>query len=93
MSAALPPSLAIVGGVMEVDMLFRKNLPGWERVVRAVAGVAMIAGGLLGPGLAGTPVGMIVAASGGVTILTGFFGYCPACALAGRRLPQSQDVR
>jgi len=55
--------------------------------------MAVIAGGLLGPGLAGTPVGMIVAACGVVTILTGFFGYCPACALAGRRLPESREVR
>lgn len=74
-------------------MFFRKNLPGWERVLRTAAGVAVLAGGLLGPGLAGTPVGIIVAASGGVTILTGFFGYCPACALAGRRLPESREAR
>ena len=74
-------------------MLVRKNLPGWERILRTAAGVVMIAGGLLAPGLAGTPVGMIVAASGGVTILTGFFGYCPACALAGRGLPGTREAR
>jgi hypothetical protein len=29
-------------------MLYRKNLPGWERAMRAVGGAAMIACGLLG---------------------------------------------
>ena len=46
----------------------------------------MLACGLLGPGLAGTPVGYIIAASGVGTLLTGFVGYCPACAVAGRTL-------
>jgi hypothetical protein len=33
-------------------MFYRKNLPGWERAVRSVGGVVMIAYGLLGmPGL------------------------------------------
>ncbi len=67
-------------------MLFKKNLPVWERVLRGVAGLVMVACGLLGPGLAGTPVGFIIAASGVGTLLTGFVGYCPACAVAGRRL-------
>ncbi len=68
-------------------MLYRKNLPGWERLVRSIAGAAMIGAGLLWPGLAGTMPGMLVAASGLVAILTGFFGFCPACAMVGRRLP------
>ncbi len=65
-------------------MLYVKNLPAWERAVRVVAGSAMIACGLLG--LPGMLIGYLVAASGGVTILTGFFGFCPMCAIAGRRL-------
>jgi DUF2892 family protein len=70
----------------DVSMLYTKNLAGWERILRSVAGLAMGACGLLGPGLAGTPVGYIIAASGVVTLLTGFVGYCPACAMAGREL-------
>ena len=65
-------------------MLYVKNVPGWERAVRVVAGVAMIACGLLG--LKGLMVGYLIAASGVVTLLTGFVGFCPMCAMAGRRL-------
>ena len=37
-------------------MFYRKNLPGWERAMRTVGGVVMIASGLLGmPGLPSMP--------------------------------------
>jgi hypothetical protein len=65
-------------------MWYTKNVSGWERAVRVIAGVAMIACGLLG--LKGTSIGYLVAISGVVTLLTGFVGFCPMCALAGRRL-------
>jgi len=72
-------------------MFYRKNLPGWERAMRSVGGVVMIAYGLFGmPGLPGTPgamAGYLIAGTGAVTILTGFFGFCPMCAMVGRRLP------
>jgi hypothetical protein len=72
-------------------MFYRKNLPGWERAMRSVGGVVMIAYGLFGmPGLPGTPgamAGYLIAGSGAVAILTGFFGFCPMCAMVGRRLP------
>ena len=64
-------------------MFYKKNLPGRERTVRVIAGVAMIACGLLG--LKGTSIGYLLAASGVVTLLTGFVGFCPMCALAGRQ--------
>lgn len=78
-------------------MFYRKNLPGWERVMRSVGGVVMIAYGLFGmpgplgvPGLLGMPgamAGYLIAGTGAVAILTGFFGFCPMCAMVGRRLP------
>jgi Protein of unknown function (DUF2892) len=68
----------------EVLMFYIKNVPSWERTLRVVAGVATIAYGLFG--LKGTLVGYLVAASGVIIILTGFTGFCPMCALAGRRL-------
>ena len=46
----------------------------------------MVLYGFIGPGLAGTTAGLVVATAGGMTLLTGFFGFCPACAVAGRRL-------
>jgi hypothetical protein len=66
-------------------MFYRKNLPGWERAMRVVGGVVMIGCGLLG--LFGTPIGYLIAAAGAVTVMTGFFGFCPMCAMVGRRLP------
>lgn len=66
-------------------MFYRKNLPGWERVMRSAGGVAMIAVGLLG--LPGTVGGYVLVATGVVAIVTGFVGFCPMCAMVGRRLP------
>ena len=72
-------------------MFYRKNLPGWERAMRSVGGVVVIAYGFFGmPGLLSMPgaiPGYLIAGTGAVAILTGFFGFCPMCAMAGRRLP------
>ena len=65
-------------------MFYRKNLPVWERALRVIAGLSLIAWGWLGsPAL---PPGHAIAASGAV-ILTGFFGFRPMCAMVGRKLP------
>jgi hypothetical protein len=64
-----------------------KNLPGWERTARVIAGITMMACGFLLHGLAGTPLGYVVAAGGAGALLTGFVGFCPACAMVGRKLP------
>jgi hypothetical protein len=72
-------------------MFYRKNLPGWERAMRTVGGVVMIAYGLFGmpglPGMPGAMAGYLIAGTGAVAILTGFFGFCPMCAMVGRKLP------
>jgi hypothetical protein len=66
-------------------MFYRKNLPGWERAMRAIGGAVMIAYGLFG--MPGTMAGYVIAGAGAVTVLTGFFGFCPMCAMVGRRPP------
>jgi hypothetical protein len=66
-------------------MFYRKNLPGWERAMRTIGGVGMIAYGLLS--MPGTMAGYLIAGTGMVAALTGFFGFCPMCAMVGRRLP------
>jgi hypothetical protein len=72
-------------------VFYRKNLPGWERAMRSVGGVVMIAYGFFGmPGLLSMPgamAGYLIAGTGAVAILTGFFGFCPMCAMVGRKLP------
>lgn len=65
-------------------MIYRKNIGGLEQTIRIAAGAAMVACGLFGLGY--NPVGYGVAGMGVVTALTGLFGFCPACAMAGRKL-------
>ena len=65
-------------------MFYRKNLPGWERAMRVIAGLALIAWGLLA--FPAAPIGYAIVAGGATASLTGFFGFCPMCAMVGRKL-------
>lgn len=65
-------------------MFYKKNLPGWERLMRVAAGIGMVTYAVMA-----LPAGMAeyaVVAMGGIAIMTGFIGFCPICAMAGRRL-------
>lgn len=65
-------------------MVYRKNLPVWERVVRAALAVALI-----GYALWFAPSALLSAVAGVSAIMvavTGAVGYCPMCAIAGRRV-------
>jgi hypothetical protein len=66
-------------------MFYRKNLPGRERAIRVIAGVVMIAWGLLA--FSAATAGYAIAAGGIMAILTGFVGFCPMCAMVGRAPP------
>lgn len=66
-------------------MLYRKNMGSRESWARVLGGVLVVACALSQVGM--TPLGWTLAAAGAATALTGVFGYCPACALAGRRPP------
>jgi hypothetical protein len=68
---------------MEAIVFYRKNVPSRERLIRFAAGLAMIACGMLG--LQGLAIGYLIACTGVVTLITGFVGYYPACAIAGRK--------
>lgn len=64
-------------------MFYVKNVPGWERGLRLVGGVAVIVSAFWA--LVGIARGVLVAV-GASLVLSGVFGFCPMCALAGRRL-------
>lgn len=68
-------------------MFYVKNLPLFERVLRIFVGLVLIISGMLyfQGGLGGL-WGMLSAVSGVGAIATGFPGFCPACALVGRKL-------
>ena len=69
-------------------MLYRKNLPNWERWLRVMMGLALIVYGLFGASSLFLTLLALVGAL--VVIVTGFMGYCPACAVAGRKFVQPQ---
>jgi hypothetical protein len=64
-------------------VLYLKNVPPAERVIRIVMGIMLLGGALrgLGPHAAGWIVGLM----GLMATLTGLVGWCPMCALAGRK--------
>lgn len=64
-------------------MLYRKNVPFHERLIRLAVGVglgvfAAVSGlGLVWAGLA--------IATGLTLVVTGYVGWCPMCAMVGRK--------
>lgn len=65
-------------------MLYEKNVPGWERAVRLAMGVGLIATAIAHFG--STPIGWGVGAMGAMAAMSGLPGFCPACAMVGRKL-------
>lgn len=64
-------------------MFHVKNVPVWERVLRVLAGLAVAAAALHWlPGA----WGWLVAAGSLGLVASGLVGYCPMCAMVGRRL-------
>jgi len=69
-------------------MLYVKNVPPVERVIRVLMGVGLLAGAVLwlGP----NAKGWIVGAMGLMAAMSGLIGWCPMCAMAGRKLDAGQ---
>jgi hypothetical protein len=70
-------------------MFYVKNVPTWERVLRVVVGLAVVAWSLLA--LAGV-WSIVIAASAAGIVASGLFGFCPACAMVGRRLDKARKA-
>lgn len=76
-------------------MLYVKNVPLFERVLRVVVGIGLTASALfvfLQPahGTFSGWLALVLLASALFVAATGFVGWCPACALAGRKLKSKQ---
>jgi hypothetical protein len=66
-----------------MSMLYVKNVPGWERALRIVMGLAGLAVAAMNWGSAPLAVG--AGLMGAMLALTGLFGFCPMCAMVGRK--------
>jgi hypothetical protein len=64
-------------------MWYRKNVGAWERAARLIGGGLMLICGVIA--LHASPLGLLLSGAGVMTLITGVFGYCPACAIAGRK--------
>jgi hypothetical protein len=64
-------------------MFYVKNVPSAERVARVLLGAA---GAGLAIAFVGGSTGWLLAAGAAGLVASGLFGFCPACALVGRRL-------
>jgi hypothetical protein len=69
-------------------MFYTKNVPSWERIVRIAMGIAGVAFALEGWGQSAAAVG--VGLMGAMIAMTGLVGFCPMCALVGRRLDKKR---
>jgi hypothetical protein len=65
-------------------MLYVKSVPGWERGMRVAMGPGLLAASVLHFGA--TTIGWGVGAMGAMATMSGLLGFCPACAMVGRKL-------
>lgn len=65
-------------------MLYVKNIPNWERALRIVMGLTGLGYALMNWSVSGIAVAVGVMAA--MLAITGLFGFCPMCALFGRKL-------
>jgi Protein of unknown function (DUF2892) len=65
-------------------MFFKKNLPNAERGIRLVLGLGLVFLGL--NTFHASLLGYAIAISGLIAAATGFIGFCPMCAMVGRKL-------
>ncbi|MDR3464551.1 MAG: DUF2892 domain-containing protein [Xanthobacteraceae bacterium] len=64
-------------------MYLKTNLPGWERAIRVALGVVIA---VMAWRTAAAPWMIWAgAAMGTMLAVTGFVGFCPMCAMVGRR--------
>jgi len=65
-------------------MFYVKNVPTWERILRIVMGVVALVFAVMNWGTSGLAVGAGI--MGAMLAMTGLVGFCPMCAMVGRKL-------
>ena len=75
-----------------VTMFYPKNVPNWERIIRVISGMLLITLSIVSLTSGTTPVlGLAGIVSAFFLVITGFIGWCPACAMIGRKIKQEQN--
>lgn len=69
-------------------MFYTKNVPGWERVLRMVIGMAALAFAWMNWHVSAIATGAGIV--GAMLAMSGLMGFCPACAMVGRKLHKGQ---
>lgn len=64
-------------------MIYVKNVPSWERILRIVMGLMALGFAAMSWG---QPLAMGAGVMGAMLAMTGLFGFCPMCAMVGRKL-------
>jgi hypothetical protein len=72
-------------------MFYPKNVPNLERAIRIVLGIGLIAFVTFSQSTFSPLLTGVAICSGLFIIVTGFIGWCPACALVGRRLKSQHE--
>ena len=62
-------------------MLYTKNIPDWERILRMLMGLAGLAFAIVSFGE--STLGLVIGLGAAMMAMTGLFGFCPMCAMAG----------
>ena len=65
-------------------MFYVKNVPTWERILRVIVGMGFLAFAYMNWGVSSIGVGTGII--GAVLSMTGLMGFCPMCAMVGRKL-------
>lgn len=65
-------------------MFYTKNVPNGERALRVIMGLMGVGFAAMNWGVSGLAVGAGI--MGAMLAMTGLFGFCPMCALVGRKL-------
>ena len=69
-------------------MFYVKNVPNWERALRVALGMAAMGFAYQSWGLNGLGVGLGLV--GAMLAMTGLLGFCPMCAMVGRKLDKAK---
>jgi len=70
-------------------VIYPKNVPNFERIIRIAIAILLIGAAFISTPVLGAPTPLrtiLLIGSALFLVVTGFVGWCPMCALVGRKL-------